>query len=113
MPDGHVFGHIRMANHLTVAFVGWIPPVADQEGGRLLRGFAVIVSQNVRMCGGGRFPSRFHLPYPDRDHTSQSLLAERLSTSILEPIAQQLISLITDIMATTIECCWCNGYFRR
>ena len=44
------------------------------------------------------FPSRFHLPYPDRDHTSQSLLAERLSTSTLEPIAQQLISLITDIM---------------
>ena len=26
MPDGHVFGHIRMANHLAVAFVGWIPP---------------------------------------------------------------------------------------
>jgi hypothetical protein len=38
-----------MANHLTVAFVGWIPPVADQEGGRLLRGVAVIVSQNVRI----------------------------------------------------------------
>ena len=44
------------------------------------------------------FPSRFHLPYPDRDHTSQSLLAERLSTSTLEPIAQQLISLIIDIL---------------
>ena len=44
------------------------------------------------------FPSRFHLPYPDRDHTSQSLLAERLSASTLEPIAQQLISLIIDIM---------------
>ena len=38
-----------MANNLTVAFVGWIPPVADQEGGRLLRGVAVIVSQNVRI----------------------------------------------------------------
>ena len=38
-----------MANHLTVAFVGWIPPVADQEGGRLFRGFAVVVSQNVRI----------------------------------------------------------------
>ena len=44
------------------------------------------------------FPSRFHLPYPDCDHTSQSLLAERLSTSTLEPIAQQLISLIIVIM---------------
>jgi hypothetical protein len=33
----------------TVAFVGWIPPVADQEGGHLLRGVAVIVSQNVRI----------------------------------------------------------------
>jgi hypothetical protein len=51
-----VFGHIRMANHLTVAFVGWIPPVADQEGGRLLR-VAVIVSQNVRigLCSSRRF----------------------------------------------------------
>ena len=38
-----------MANHLTVAFVGWSPPVADQEGGRLLGGVAVIVSQNVRI----------------------------------------------------------------
>jgi len=28
----------------------------------------------------------------------RTLLAERLSTSTLEPIAQQLISLITDIM---------------
>ena len=44
------------------------------------------------------FPSRFHLPYPDRDHTSQSLLAERLSTSTLESIARQLISLIIYIM---------------
>src|SRR4051812_22053608 len=49
MPDGHVFGHIRMANRLTVVLVGWIPLVADQEGGRLLRGVAVIVSQNVRI----------------------------------------------------------------
>ena len=45
------------------------------------------------------FLPRFHLPYPDRDHTSQSLLAERLSASTLEPIAQQLISLITYIMS--------------
>jgi hypothetical protein len=45
-----------------------------------------------------KLPSRFHLPYPGRDHTSQSLLAERLSTSTLEPIAQQPISLIIDIM---------------
>jgi hypothetical protein len=49
MPDGHVFGHIRLANHLTIAFVGWIPPVADEECGRLLRGVSVIVSQNMRI----------------------------------------------------------------
>ena len=51
------------------------------------------------------FPSRFHLPYPDRDHTSQSLLAERLSRSTLEPIAQQLISLIIDIWSTGMVNC--------
>ena len=57
------------------------------------------------------FPSRFHLPCPDRDHTSQSPLAERLSTSTLEPIAQQLISLIiymliTYIMSGNAIICW-------
>jgi hypothetical protein len=52
------------------------------------------------------FPLRFHLPYPDRDHTSKSLLAERLSTSTLEPIAQQLISLIIDIMSGNAIICW-------
>ena len=49
------------------------------------------------------FPSRFHLPYPDRDHTSQSLLAERLSTSTLESIAQQPISLIIVIMVNSLR----------
>ena len=56
-----------------------------------------VVSVRVRAVVE-EFPSRFHLPYPDRDHTSQSLLAERLSRSTLEPIAQQLISLIIDIL---------------
>jgi hypothetical protein len=48
---------------------------------------AMMDPSRVGQCGRRRFPSRFHLPYPDRDHTSQSLLAERLSTSTLEPIA--------------------------
>ena len=47
MPSGHVFGHIRLSNHLTVAFVGCIPPVADQEGGGLLRGVAVVTLDHV------------------------------------------------------------------
>src|SRR4029077_15025369 len=47
IPDGHVFGRIRRAKHLTVAFVGWIPAVADEECGRPLGG--VIVSQNMRI----------------------------------------------------------------
>jgi len=47
MPDGHVFGHIRRAKHLTVAFVGWIPAVADEECGRPLGGVSIIVSQNM------------------------------------------------------------------
>ena len=55
-----------MANHLTVAFVGWIPPVADQEGGRLLRGFAVIVSQNVRI--GLQEESNIGVADPLADH---------------------------------------------
>jgi hypothetical protein len=38
-----------MANHLTVAFVGWIPPVANQEGGRLLGGISVVTTENVRV----------------------------------------------------------------
>ena len=58
------------------------------------------------------FPSRFHLPYPDRDHTSQSLLAERLSTSTLEPIAQQLISLIS-IMSGNAIICWDATVLKR
>ena len=66
MPDGHVFGHIRMANHLTVAFVGGIPSVADQEGGRLLRGVAVIVSQNVRI--GLQEESNIGVADPLADH---------------------------------------------
>jgi len=28
--------------------------------------------KRVGQGGRGRFPSRFHLPYPDHDHTSQS-----------------------------------------
>jgi len=55
-----------MANHLTVAFVGWIPPVADQEGGRLLRGVAVIVSQNVRI--GLQEESNIGVADPLADH---------------------------------------------
>src|SRR3954452_454453 len=63
-----------------------------------MRGYSCTaeVPSRVGQCGRGKFPSRFHLPYPDRDHTSKSLLAARLSTITLEPIAQQLISLITD-----------------
>ena len=59
------------------------------------------------------FLSRFHLPYPDRDHTSQSLLAERLSTSTLEPIASQLISLITYIMSGNAIICWDTIVLKR
>ena len=55
-----------MANHLTVAFVGWIPPVADQEGGRLLGGVAVIVSQNVRI--GLQEESNIGVADPLADH---------------------------------------------
>jgi hypothetical protein len=59
----------------------------------------------VGQCGRGKFPSRFHLPYPDRDHTSQSLLAERLSTSTLEPVAQQqkLVTVRVDEVRVPVE----------
>jgi hypothetical protein len=34
---------------LTIASVGWVPPFADEECGRLLRGVSVVVSQNMRI----------------------------------------------------------------
>jgi hypothetical protein len=48
-PDGHVFGHIRGAKHLTISCVARIPAVADEECGRPLGGVSVIVSQNMRI----------------------------------------------------------------
>jgi hypothetical protein len=33
----------------TIASVGWVPPFADEECGRLLRGVSVVVSQNMRI----------------------------------------------------------------
>jgi hypothetical protein len=47
MPDGHVFGHIRLAHHLTFVLVGWAPRVADEEGRDLFCGVAVIVSKDM------------------------------------------------------------------
>jgi hypothetical protein len=52
-------------------------------------------TQSCRLVRSWKSSVTFHLPHPDRDHTLQSLLAERLSASTLERIAQQLISLIT------------------
>ena len=47
MPDGHVFGHVGLAHHLTFVLVGWTPRVADKEGRRLFCGVAVIVSKDM------------------------------------------------------------------
>jgi hypothetical protein len=47
MPDGHVFGHISLAHHLTLVLVSWTPRVADEERSRLLGGVAVIVSTDL------------------------------------------------------------------
>jgi hypothetical protein len=49
MPDGNAIGNIRPANHLTIVLVVWIPRIADQECGRLLGGFSVIVSKDMRI----------------------------------------------------------------
>jgi hypothetical protein len=43
------FGNISLG-HLTIVFVSSIPPVADQECGRLLRGASVIVSEDMWIC---------------------------------------------------------------
>jgi hypothetical protein len=51
MPDGHVFGHVSLAHHLTFVLtfvlVSWTPRVADEEGRRLFCGVAVIVSKDM------------------------------------------------------------------
>jgi hypothetical protein len=66
MPDGHVFGHIRRVKHLRIAFVARIPPVADEECGRLLGGVSVIVSQNMRI--GLQEESNIGVADPLADH---------------------------------------------
>jgi len=49
MPDGYVFAHIRLAKHLTISWVCWVPAIADEECGRPLGGVSVAVSQNIRI----------------------------------------------------------------
>ena len=67
MPDGHVFGHIRRAKHLNHRrVVGWIPAVADEERGRLLRGVSVIVPQDMRV--GLQEESNVGVADPFADH---------------------------------------------
>jgi hypothetical protein len=34
---------------VTIASGGWVPPFADEECGRLLRGVSVVVSQDMRI----------------------------------------------------------------
>ena len=53
MLDGHVIGHIRLLITRS-AFLGgvlaWIQGAADEECGRLFRGVAVVVAQNMCVC---------------------------------------------------------------
>jgi len=66
MPDGNVFGNISLAHHLTIAFFEWIPRIADQECGRLLRGVSIIVSEDMRI--GLQEKPNIGVPDPLADH---------------------------------------------
>ena len=61
-----MFGHIRRAKHLTVAFVGYVPAVTNEECGGLLGGVSVIVSQNMRI--GLQEESNIGVADPLADH---------------------------------------------
>jgi len=73
MPDGHVFGHIRRAKHLRIAFVGRI----QREHSSVMRDYRVVDCE---------WPGKRCRP----DSTASESLCPRrasMSTSMIVPLA--------------------------